>query len=247
MFSILHISDLHRSPDDSIGNDTLIASLLNDRDQYIINSSVPSPNAIIVSGDIIWGIGLGASDWEQKIKQQYDVAYDFLSRLTEQFIGGDKSRLIIVPGNHDCCWNTARNSMEAIDQKKEPKNIQHHFYDAQSKYRWSWAERKSYQIIDEDLYNRRFHLYWDFIQHFYEGVDLIRPLDCEKGFNLFEIDGGNIIVAAFESTHGNDCFSYAGVIPNEVISKCNLELRESKKGIFFKYWCLAPWYLGRSK
>ena len=34
-FSIMHISDLHRSPRDPISNDELISALVHDRDRYL--------------------------------------------------------------------------------------------------------------------------------------------------------------------------------------------------------------------
>lgn len=59
MVSILHISDLHRSPDDPISNDVLISSLVADRDHYVAEDPpVPAPEAIIVSGDLIQGASL---------------------------------------------------------------------------------------------------------------------------------------------------------------------------------------------
>ena len=77
MFTILHISDLHRSSRDPIANDTLVAALLADRDRYVIETpEIPYPNAIVVSGDLIHGASLGA-DYRTEIGQQYE-AYDLL-------------------------------------------------------------------------------------------------------------------------------------------------------------------------
>ena len=39
MFTILHISDLHRSPTDPIENSTLLGSLLSDLDRYKVESA----------------------------------------------------------------------------------------------------------------------------------------------------------------------------------------------------------------
>jgi 3',5'-cyclic AMP phosphodiesterase CpdA len=102
MFSILHISDLHRSTDDPIDNDSLIAALLSDSDRYTGETPVvPSPDAIIVSGDLIQGAPIGLKGWEAAIVSQYQVAEAFLNNLIYRFLDGDRRKLIIVPGNHD--------------------------------------------------------------------------------------------------------------------------------------------------
>jgi len=46
MFTILHISDLHRSRDEPVDNDSLVAALVADRDRYSGETPVvPAPNA----------------------------------------------------------------------------------------------------------------------------------------------------------------------------------------------------------
>ncbi|MFZ3178763.1 MAG: hypothetical protein WBO09_23815 [Methylocystis silviterrae] len=53
MFTILHISDLHRSREEPVDNDSLIAALLGDGDRYLGEMPpVPRPGAIVVSGDL---------------------------------------------------------------------------------------------------------------------------------------------------------------------------------------------------
>ena len=67
-FSILHISDLHRSPKDPISNDELISALVSDRDRYTHEDPpVPHPKAVVVSGDIIQGVGLGADNYSNPL------------------------------------------------------------------------------------------------------------------------------------------------------------------------------------
>ena len=109
MYSFLHISDLHRSPADPITNAELISALVADRDRYRAEDPpVPAPDAIVVSGDIVQGIPLGLPDFAKQLAEQYEVAEEFLADLSRRFLGGDRSRVIIVPGNHDIDWNTAR-------------------------------------------------------------------------------------------------------------------------------------------
>jgi len=47
LFTILHISDLHRSREEPVDNDSLIAALLCDSDRYLGETpAVPQPGAI---------------------------------------------------------------------------------------------------------------------------------------------------------------------------------------------------------
>ena len=100
--SILHISDLHRDPDNPIGNSSLLDSLENDRRRYTMEErpQVRSPDLIVVSGDIVHGVRLDAPDADQRLRDQYAEAIDFLNLLAERLLNGNKSRVIVVPGNH---------------------------------------------------------------------------------------------------------------------------------------------------
>lgn len=240
MFTILHISDLHRSPDDPIENESLIGALLTDRDNYLIESpQVRTPDAAIVSGDIIHGASLNDPNYEQKIKKQYEVAHDFLSQLAERFFDGNRSKIVIVPGNHDVCWNKAKQSMIELNTQEIPSKIGPSLFKADSKYRWCWSSRKVYRVENEALYNSRLDAYWNFIENFYAGVDLPHPIVRNRGYNLFELDNGRIVVAALESLHGNDCFCYQGSIERRVLSQCNLYIRDLKTTPILK---VATWH-----
>ena len=227
MFSILHISDLHRSTRDPIANDTLVAALLADRDRYVLETpEIPCPNAIVVSGDLVHGAARGA-DYHVELERQYEVTHDLLVRLADRFLDGDRRRVVIVPGNHDCCWNTAMSAMHVVAPEDEPTNLESALLAPGSSYRWSWSERRLYSIGDTDLYRRRFDAYWHFVERFYDGANLVWPIDRTRGFNLFDLDGGRIVVAAFESLQGNDCYSPRGAIADGAVSRCDLELRDS--------------------
>ena len=73
-----------------------------------------APQAILVRGDIIQGIPLLNDHYTTKIEEQYGVAIQFLDELVRRFLGGDRSRLIMVSGNHDVDWNTAFNALVSI-------------------------------------------------------------------------------------------------------------------------------------
>ena len=123
-FSILHISDLHRSPQDPISNEELLSALVSDRDRYIREEpAILAPEAIVVSGDIVHGVRLGAEGHQGELASQYAVAEEFLAELGERFLDGDRSRVIIVPGNHDVDWNTAFAAMTPVAEDDIPKNL----------------------------------------------------------------------------------------------------------------------------
>ena len=227
MFTILHISDLHRSRDEPVDNDSLVAALLADRDRYIGETPiVPSPDAIIVSGDLIQGAPIGHAKWHDMMLDQYHVAGDFLDHLARRFLAGDRSKLIMIPGNHDVCWNTSFSAMRRVPDSEYPTDLRAALIEPDSNYRWSWKDRALYKIGDFDAYNRRMNFYWDFVESFYAGASLLKPIDRTRGFQLFELHNRQIVVAAFDSIQGNDCFGYSGAIPRGAVARCNLALRD---------------------
>ena len=60
----------HRSREEPVDNDSLIAALLADSDRYLGDTpSVPQPGAIVVSGDLIQGVGIGADKWADSMRE----------------------------------------------------------------------------------------------------------------------------------------------------------------------------------
>ena len=227
MYSILHLSDLHRSDSEPIANETLIASLLADRDRFRIETpEIPSPDALVVSGDIIWGAKLGQHGFEKDIVRQYEVATEFLAELTERLFAGDRSRVVVVPGNHDCCWNTAFSAMSGVPVGEEPDDLLAELESSTSQLRWDWRERKLYAVSDKDRYAQRLDAYWDFVESFYSGYDLEFPIQRGTGYNLFELDEGRILVVAFSSLFANDCFSVRASFEPTAVANAALRVRD---------------------
>ena len=229
MLSILHISDLHRSQDEPMDNKSLLAYLVADRDRYLGEfPKIPPPEAIVVSGDLIEGALVGEANWEKSIREQYEIAHSFLSDLCERFLDGDKSRIILTPGNHDVCWNTSYRAMQGVTSKKYPDDVYATLVKPNSTYRWSWSARKLFQIVDQTIYEQRMDSYWKFVDSFYNGVTLRVPIDRSRGFQLFELCQRRILVAAFDSIDGTDCFNYVGSIARDAVGKCAIELRDAR-------------------
>lgn len=229
MYSILHLSDLHRSAAEPISNQSLIAALLADNDRFPTETPpIRRPDAMVVSGDIVSGVRLGSGQYASELKGQYDVACEFLVQLADRLFDGDRSRVVIVPGNHDCCWNTAFGAMVPVPDGEEFDDLIGELESPNSDLRWSWGKRELYRIDDVEKYGRRLDGYWDFIERFYDGYEGGFSIQRNDGYNLFELDEGRILVAAFESLQGNDCFSHKGGIDATAIANAALKVRDGR-------------------
>lgn len=226
-YSILHISDLHRSPHDPISTDELISALVGDRDRYTREDpAIRSPDAIVVSGDIVQGVRLGDPNFATELASQYAAAEEFLNELVDRFLNGDKSRLVLIPGNHDVDWNTAFEALELVEPDDYPINLAASLNAETSEYRWDWKNLRLYRIADPVMYARRLEAFWNFFARFYSGVPGLLKVKPEADANLFSLGEGRIGIAAFNSCHGNDCFAYHGMIRKEAVARSHLELND---------------------
>ena len=158
-YSILHISDLHKGENNDF--DHLFASLCNDADSY--DQDIPKPEFIVVCGDL--AEGANGEDAEEKIVKQYQEVESFLDKLVRHFLNGDKSRIIIVPGNHDLYRGATIRSMEAIpDDIRE--SAKERYLKGDPQYRWSWKDFCFYLINKEEEYASRFKFFVEFYNRF---------------------------------------------------------------------------------
>ncbi len=230
--TILHISDLHRSPNNKISNTSLLSSLFRDIDNCLKNE-ISKPDLIIVSGDIVQG----SNDFDTAsttISEQYKEALDFLINLSNEFFSGDRNRIIIVPGNHDICWNESKLSMEKIDESlilNQNGELESYYLKeiskANSNIKWSWKERSFYKITNIDLYNERFKYFSDFYTLFYESKRDYK-LDPEYQYEIFDFPNWGISIIGFNSCYNNDHLNRAGYINPHCISNVSLRLRKLK-------------------
>lgn len=165
MFSILHISDLHRSSRDNITNDELLSAMIGDRSRYIRETPpIKAPDAIVISGDIIQGVPLDTPDAPAKLAQQYATAEAFIIELTNHFVDGDRSKVAIIPGNHDIDWVMARSAMTIVTTDDMPKDLAAELNQDGSLYRWNWKARELFKITDAAAYQRRLEPFWSFFE-----------------------------------------------------------------------------------
>ena len=224
MYTILHISDLHRTGGEPISNHELLSSLVADFERSAREEpGVTRPDGIVVSGDLVEGLPLESDTYPQGLREQYQEATELLVSLSNEFLDGDRSRVVIVPGNHDVDWNGARIAFEVEDKEaSDPRSL---MSSPETSYRWSWSSRQMFRIANIDRYQQRFEYFNDMYSAFYNGVSLAYPVDPEQPWNLFNLDGGNIRVSAFNSCVINDCFSNLGHIRSVDLAECHLEMR----------------------
>lgn len=227
--TIAHISDLHRSPDTPISNAALLNSLLRDFDACEAGG-ISKPDILIVSGDIVYGdIDAGVC------AQQYAEALDFLSRVADELFDGNRSKVILIPGNHDVSWEKSQASMEKIEEHElTEKNgdlkrqILLQVNKADADIKWSWPDRSFYRVTDKETYNNRFVYFSDMYQEFYKG-NKTYSLEPDSQFEIFDYEEYGITIVGFNSCFQNDHLNRAGSINPECIAKAGLELREFRK------------------
>lgn len=213
--SILHISDMHKDDSASYGN--LMEALKADCHNYTKNRGIKKPNVVVVSGDIIRG------GTDKEIEEQYAESTGFLEEIVSYFLDGDKSRIIIVPGNHDVDWNISRASMEK--ENRSTQQILDIYFSDISDIRWSWAEMSFCRIADRELYQSRLGHFMDFYNSFYGGSRTFSTHSDEQ-FQIYDIPQFDIVLVGFNSCYNNDHLRFAGMINPECITKASQELRD---------------------
>ena len=231
--SIMHISDIHRSPKAPMSNTVLLSALK--ADYGTLNSQIRPIDAIVCSGDIIQGLPIGDISYPDGIGKQYDEAYEFLAMLANHFLGGDRSKLVIVPGNHDVDWNIAKQAMGPITLSKNEgiKEILQ-----LSGYRLNRDDLSIHKIKDYALYNRRLEKFCLFYKDFFSDFPAVcHSIGKTFEYSIQEITDG-VIVAGFNSCEENDCFQDIGKISPDIIAKCHLEIERKypEKKIKIAVW-----------
>ncbi len=218
--SILHISDLHRDLEHGIGNESLVRSLLADRDRYVREGpAIAAPDLVVVSGDLVYGAPAAHPAPLDEIARQYTEAEDFLAELANELLDGDRGRVVIVPGNHDVCVYHVLRSLTPVDARDAVRRkrlgdllVPHGLL------RWSWADLSLSEITNPSEYANRLKPFADFYERFYEGRRRY-GLIPEEQFDIFDYRDFNLVFAAFNSCCNNDLFNRAGLIHPDTIAK----------------------------
>lgn len=233
MPTLLHISDLHRTSGPRLSNDELLAAIASDSTRWS-GEGIPSPDLVVVSGDLVQGVSIGTPDPDSEIVAQYSEACDFLQRLAAEFVDSDRSRIVIIPGNHDVHWDRARNAMMPLATC--PDRIASKAFEASSNVRWNWKEQKAYEISNSDLYESRFKHFRQFQADFYAGLDP-SPLAHSDGDLVFvEYPSLGLVIVGFASWHGNDCFCHVGEIDSTSLASSRELLAGSNAPVAVAVW-----------
>lgn len=233
MLALLHISDLHRTAGARVGNDELLTAMSSDAARWG-RDGIRRPDLIVVSGDLIHGVSAGCQSPDDEIEAQYAEAGDFLVRLAAEFVDSDRSRVVIVPGNHDVDWSRARGAMKPLSDC--PREIAGEALRPDSGLRWNWEDQRPYEVADGALYESRYDHFRKFRTGFYAGLDP-SPLGQGDGDLLFaEYPSLGLAVAGFASWYGNDCFCHAGDIAPSALASSQKLLAASSAPVAVAVW-----------
>lgn len=233
MPTLLHISDLHRTVDPRLSNDELFSAIASDRIRWEAEE-IPSPDLIVVSGDLIQGAHIDTDRADETIEAQYCEAEEFLTRLCDEFLNSDRSRIVIVPGNHDVNWCRAFKAMKSLDHP--PADIARSAWQASSPIRWSWKGTQAYEVFDSHVYGSRFDHFNRFRTSFYGGMTP-SPLSGSSNELFFtEYRDIGIAIAGFSSWYGNDCFCHVGAMSPSALELSRALLAESTSPVAVAVW-----------
>lgn len=226
--SLLHISDLHRDLNEEVSNGPLLESLARDIDSYSDRTpSIRRPDLCIVSGDLVYGAPRGTAEFDREIRRQYDQALEFLGGMADRFFAGDRDKVVIVPGNHDVCFDDVISSAQRIDvpaDAAERKKLGDELFRPRTKLRWSWGELCFYRIVDDARYDTRLRHFAYAYREFYGGRRQYSDV-AGRHFNFFDYPSIGVTVVGLDSCHGNDPFQRRGAFYPDCIAEVTRHLR----------------------
>ncbi len=233
MPTLLHISDLHRSSGPRLSNSEILTAIVSDATRWR-SEGIPKPDLIVVSGDLIQGAQLGEPDPDAIVKSQYREVGEFLEELGSEFVDSERSRIVIVPGNHDVHWSRSLEAMTSLNIC--PDRIENLSLETDSRLRWNWKNQQAYEIVDQPLYESRFEHFREFQRSFYDGVDPSPICNGDEDLFFFEYRDLGIVVAGFSSWYGNDCFCRVGDIEPKSLALSQRLLADSKMNVALAVW-----------
>ena len=225
--SILHISDLHRDGHSPIRNDVLLDSLENDRRHFSAEEEprIRIPDLIVVSGDIVQGVRRDVPEPQACLREQYEQAGDFLSQLANRFVGGDRERVVIVPGNHDVSAYHVGESLSPVDVPPDRQGeLVEQLFLPGSPLRWSWRDLKLFRITDSSMYMERMAAFAHFYSEFYQG-ERTYTLDPANHIDIFDCPQFDLTIVGFSSCYNNDLYNKQGSMHPACIAEAGTRLR----------------------
>lgn len=231
-FSVLHISDIHRDPNDEVGNRWLLESLARDFEQYRAQDpEIMRPTLCVVSGDLVYGVTPNGEEIDKELERQYAQAEEFLVGLADEFFDGNRARIVILPGNHDVCYDDVMGSAQRIEIPTEPRQraaLVAELFTSGSQLRWSWRELCLFRIIDHERYRNRFRHFASTYESFYEGRRTF-PLPPEEQYGLFDFPDLGFCLVALNSCYDNDPLHRAGAFHPATLADACRALRDTER------------------
>lgn len=215
-FSILHISDIHKI--DGVEYDHLIQSLRRDKESFTECDGIIAPTFVVVSGDLIQG-----AYSEKEIREQYNEVESFLASVCDLYLQGDKSRLIVVPGNHDVSRVATIESLHPT--VKDYEICKDTFFKGADNIRWNWNDHSFYEITDECRYSERFNLFVEFFNRFFDGIREY-PKDPEEQAYVVINHDNEVCFACFNSCCHLDHLCDTGCISVNALNSIAKELTD---------------------
>lgn len=215
-FSILHISDIHKIT--GVEYDHLFQSLRRDKEVFTEHERIVAPSFVVVSGDLIQG------DYkEDQIREQYKEVESFLTSICDLYLQGDRSRLIVVPGNHDVNRVATIASLQLTNNNYE--NSKDSYFKGANNIRWNWKDRSFYEITDMNRYRQRFNLFVEFFNHFFNGIREY-PSDPEEQAYVVINHDYEVCFACFNSCCHLDHLCDIGCISDNALNSIGKELTD---------------------
>ena len=222
-YTILHISDFHKDKDQRFDN--LLSSLKTDVENYV-SEAVPKPSIIVVSGDLVQGVKETDAQARIELRKQYDEVADFLNKLVEEFLDGDKRRIIIVPGNHDLFRAHTISSM-CPSNKEHLEDDKKAYFNSDSIVRWNWDDLSFYHIVNPDVYKHRFEAYIEFYNSFYQSIeDRQLPDEIDEHSFIVDLEEFGITFVGFNSCNCLDHLNSSGCICPSALTSIRAEISE---------------------
>lgn len=212
MTTILHISDIHRTPHEPVTNDEILLSLKRDADTWS-GDGVPHPDLVVVSGDVTQGAE----------PDEYEEAADMLRSLLDHLGLDPGKHLLVVPGNHDVHWPTAEDAFRP--RKSRPSLPPELVVDRDGLYLC---------VTDEAAYQSRFKHFRSFYRELIGGE---YPSMRSDAYTLLTADGDvEVALAGFSSCDLNDSFRRHGSINVSAITAASEALSQYSTAIKIAVW-----------
>lgn len=217
---------------DEIPNEWLFDSIENDIGRFMKSDpTILKPEICIVSGDLVYGISPNSENFTEELKRQYSQANDFLVMLCDKFFGGERSRVVIAPGNHDVDFSkviASGNTINIPESDAERKELTSALFQENSNIRWKWNELKFFRINNTKLYDERFNEFSEMYKKFYQNKRTY-SLVPELQHDFFDYPELNFSVVALNSCYRNDPFHRSGMINPSALTAACREVRAPKQ------------------